>query len=199
MDVLIAFGTSMAYFYSVYKVLIGSVDVYFDSSAMIITLILLGKFFEANAKSNTFGAIMKLMDLKADYAIVIDGDKEVKKNIEDVKIGDIVLVKPYEKIPVDGVIISGSSSVNQSMITGESVPVEKNIGDTVIGATNNIEGILKIEVKSTVENSVLSKILDLVQNAQTKLLPVQNNLKFYLQVFEQGLFLSEHFELNQVF
>jgi len=74
------------------------VDVYFDSSAMIITLILLGKFFEANAKSNTFGAIMKLMDLKADYAIVIDGDKEVKKNIEDVKIGDIVLVKPYEKI-----------------------------------------------------------------------------------------------------
>ncbi|WP_150263097.1 heavy metal translocating P-type ATPase [Parvimonas micra] len=190
MDVLIAFGTSMAYFYSVYKVLIGSIDVYFDSSAMIITLILLGKFFEANAKSNTFGAIMKLMDLKADYAIVIDGDKEVKKNIEDVKIGDIVLVKPYEKIPVDGVIISGSSSVNQAMITGESVPVEKNIGDTVIGATNNIEGILKIEVKSTVENSVLSKILDLVQNAQTKKAPVQRLADKISSYFVPGVILS---------
>lgn len=190
MDVLIAFGTSMAYFYSVYKVLIGSVDVYFDSSAMIITLILLGKFFEANAKSNTFGAIMKLMDLKADYAIVIDGDKEVKKNIEDVKIGDIVLVKPYEKIPVDGVIISGTSSVNQAMITGESVPVEKNIGDTVIGATNNIEGILKIEVKSTVENSVLSKILDLVQNAQTKKAPVQRLADKISSYFVPGVILS---------
>lgn len=190
MDVLIAFGTSMAYFYSVYKVLIGSVDVYFDSSAMIITLILLGKFFEANAKSNTFGAIMKLMDLKADYAIVIDGDKEVKKNIEGVKIGDIVLVKPYEKIPVDGVIISGSSSVNQAMITGESVPVEKNIGDTVIGATNNIEGILKIEVKSTVENSVLSKILDLVQNAQTKKAPVQRLADKISSYFVPGVILS---------
>lgn len=190
MDVLIAFGTSMAYFYSVYKVLIGSVDVYFDSSTMIITLILLGKFFEANAKSNTFGAIMKLMDLKADYAIVIDGDKEVKKNIEDVKIGDIVLVKPYEKIPVDGVIISGNSSVNQAMITGESVPVEKNIGDTVIGATNNIEGILQIEVKSTVENSVLSKILDLVQNAQTKKAPVQRLADKISSYFVPGVILS---------
>ena len=190
MDVLIAFGTSMAYFYSVYKVLIGRVDVYFDSSAMIITLILLGKFFEANAKSNTFGAIMKLMDLKADYAIVIEGDREVKKNIEDVKIGDIVLVKPYEKIPVDGVIISGNSSVNQAMITGESVPVEKSIGDTVIGATNNIEGILKIEVKSTVENSVLSKILDLVQNAQTKKAPVQRLADKISSYFVPGVILS---------
>ena len=190
MDVLIAFGTSMAYFYSVYKVLIGSVDVYFDSSAMIITLILLGKFFESNAKSNTFGAIMKLMDLKADYAIVIDGDKEVKKNIEDVKIGDIVLVKPYEKIPVDGVIISGNSSVNQAMITGESVPVEKNIGDTVIGATNNIEGILKIEAKSTIENSVLSKILNLVQNAQTKKAPVQRLADKISAFFVPGVILS---------
>ncbi|MFT4451420.1 heavy metal translocating P-type ATPase [Parvimonas sp. G1425] len=190
MDVLIAFGTSMAYFYSVYKVLIGSVDVYFDSSAMIITLILLGKFFEANAKSNTFGAIMKLMDLKADYAIVIEGDREVKKSIEDVKIGDIVLVKPYEKIPVDGVIISGNSSVNQAMITGESVPVEKSIGDTVIGATNNIEGILKIEVKSTVENSVLSKILDLVQNAQTKKAPVQRLADKISSYFVPGVILS---------
>ena len=190
MDVLIAFGTSMAYFYSVYKVLIGSVDVYFDSSAMIITLILLGKYFETNAKSNTFGAIMKLMDLKADYAIVIEGDKEVKKNIEDVKIGDIVLVKPYEKIPVDGLIISGNSSVNQAMITGESVPVEKSIGDSVIGATNNIEGILKIEVKSTVENSVLSKILDLVQNAQTKKAPVQRLADKISSYFVPGVILS---------
>lgn len=190
MDVLIAFGTSMAYFYSVYKVLIGSFDVYFDSSAMIITLILLGKFFEANAKSNTFGAIMKLMDLKADYAIVIDGDKEVKKNIEDVKIGDIVLVKPYEKIPVDGVVISGNSSVNQAMITGESVPVEKNVGDKVIGATNNIEGILKIEAKSTIENSVLSKILNLVQNAQTKKAPVQRLADKISAFFVPGVILS---------
>lgn len=190
MDVLIAFGTSMAYFYSVYKVLIGSVDVYFDSSAMIITLILLGKYFETNAKSNTFGAIMKLMDLKADYAIVIEDNREVKKNIEDVKIGDIVLVKPYEKIPVDGIIVYGSSSVNQAMITGESVPVEKGVGDSVIGATNNIEGVLKVEVKSTVENSVLSKILDLVQNAQTKKAPVQRLADKISSYFVPGVILS---------
>ena len=189
MDVLIAFGTSMAYFYSVYKVLIGSVDVYFDSSAMIITLILLGKYFETNAKSNTFGAIMKLMDLKADYAIVIEDNREVKKNIEDVKIGDIVLVKPYEKIPVDGIIVYGSSSVNQAMITGESVPVEKGVGDSVIGATNNIEGVLKVEVKSTVENSVLSKILDLVQNAQTKKAPVQRLADKISSYFVPGVIL----------
>lgn len=190
MDVLIAFGTSMAYFYSVYKVLIGSVDVYFDSSAMIITLILLGKYFETNAKSNTFGAIMKLMDLKADYAIVIEDNREVKKNIEDVKIGDIVLVKPYEKIPVDGIIVYGSSSVNQAMITGESVPVGKGVGDSVIGATNNIEGVLKVEVKSTVENSVLSKILDLVQNAQTKKAPVQRLADKISSYFVPGVILS---------
>ena len=190
MDVLIAFGTSMAYFYSVYKVLIGSVDVYFDSSAMIITLILLGKYFETNAKSNTFGAIMKLMDLKADYAIVIEDNREVKKNIEDVKIGDIVLVKPYEKIPVDGIIVYGSSSVNQAMITGESVPVEKGVGDSVIGATNNIEGVLKVEVKSTVENSVLSKILDLVQNAQTKKAPAQRLADKISSYFVPGVILS---------
>ena len=190
MDVLIAFGTSMAYFYSVYNVLIGSVDVYFDSSAMIITLILLGKYFETNAKSNTFGAIMKLMDLKADYAIVIEDNREVKKNIEDVKIGDIVLVKPYEKIPVDGIIVYGSSSVNQAMITGESVPVEKGVGDSVIGATNNIEGVLKVEVKSTVENSVLSKILDLVQNAQTKKAPVQRLADKISSYFVPGVILS---------
>ena len=134
---------------------------------------------------------MKLMDLKADYAIVIEEDREVKKSIEDVKIGDIVLVKPYEKIPVDGVIISGNSSVNQAMITGESVPVEKNIGDTVIGATNNIEGVLKIEVKSTVENSVLSKILDLVQNAQTKKAPVQRLADKISSYFVPGVILSK--------
>lgn len=173
MDVLIAFGTSMAYFYSVYKVLIGSHDVYFDSSAMIITLILLGKYFEINAKSNTFGAIMKLMDLKADFAIVLVGDLEKKVDVEDVKIGDVVVVKPYEKIPVDGEIVFGESFVNQAMITGEAVPVHKKVGDKVIGATNNVDGLIHIRATTSSENSVLSKILDLVQNAQTKKAPVQ--------------------------
>ncbi|MCI5996862.1 MAG: heavy metal translocating P-type ATPase [Peptoniphilaceae bacterium] len=190
MDVLIAFGTSMAYFYSVYKVLIGSHDVYFDSSAMIITLILLGKYFEVNAKSSTFGAIMKLMDLRADYAIVIENEKEVKKGIEDVNVGDIVLVKPYEKIPVDGVVVFGTSSVNQSMITGESVPVDKNIGDYVIGATTNVEGILKIKTTRRSENSVLSKILNLVQNAQTKKAPVQRLADKISSVFVPAVILS---------
>lgn len=190
MDVLIAFGTSMAYFYSVYKVLIGSHDVYFDSSAMIITLILLGKYFEVNAKSSTFGAIMKLMSLRADYAIVIENEKEVKKSIEDVNVGDIVLVKPYEKIPVDGVVVFGTSSVNQSMITGESVPVDKNIGDSVIGATTNVEGILKIKTTRHSENSVLSKILNLVQNAQTKKAPVQRLADKISSVFVPAVILS---------
>lgn len=190
MDVLIAFGTSMAYFYSVYKVLIGSHDVYFDSSAMIITLILLGKYFEVNAKSSTFGAIMKLMDLRADYAIVIENEKQVKKGIEDVNVGDIVLVKPYEKIPVDGVVVFGTSSVNQSMITGESVPVDKNIGDYVIGATTNVEGILKIKTTRRSENSVLSKILNLVQNAQTKKAPVQRLADKISSVFVPAVILS---------
>lgn len=173
MDVLIAFGTSMAYFYSVYKVLMGSHDVYFDSSAMIITLILLGKYFEVNAKSNTFGAIMKLMDLKADFAVVLDGEKEKKVDVEDVKIGDVVVVKPYEKIPVDGEVVFGETFVNQAMITGESVPVYKSLGDKVIGATNNVDGLIHIKATTRSENSVLSKILDLVQNAQTKKAPVQ--------------------------
>ena len=122
MDVLIVMGTSAAYFYSLYHTLIGNPDLYYESSAMIITLILLGKYFEKRAKGKTKDAIRKLMGLRPNEALVLREGKEVKIPIDDVVLKDMVLVKPGKRIPVDGKIIDGSSSVDESMITGESIP-----------------------------------------------------------------------------
>ncbi len=145
MDVLIALGTSAAYFYSIYHVLIGSDQLYFESSAVVITLILLGKLFEKRAKTRTTDAISKLMGLQAKKANVIKNGQTIETDIEDVMVGDKILVKPGEKIAVDGIIVEGSSSVDESMITGESMPVKKQVGDECIGSTINKNGSFVFE------------------------------------------------------
>lgn len=173
MDVLIALGTSAAYFYSIYHVLIGSDQLYFESSAVVITLILLGKLFEKRAKTRTTDAISKLMGLQAKKANVIKNGETLETDIEDVMVGDKILVKPGEKIAVDGIIVEGSSSVDESMITGESMPVKKQVGDECIGSTINKNGSFVFEAKRIGEDTVLSQIVKLVEDAQSNKAPIQ--------------------------
>ena len=173
MDVLIATGTSAAYFYSVYNLLIGVNEYYFESSAVIITLILLGKLFEAIAKGKTSEAIKKLMGLQPKTASVIRDGEEVDLPIEKLEIGDIVVVKPGEKVPVDGIITEGHSALDESMLTGESIPVDKSVGDEVIGATINKFGSFKFEATKIGKDTVLSQIIKLVEEAQGSKAPVQ--------------------------
>lgn len=173
MDVLIALGTSAAYFYSIYHVLIGSDQLYFETAAVVITLILLGKVFEKRAKTRTTDAISKLMGLQAKKANVIKNGKTIETDIEDVMVGDKILVKPGEKIAVDGIIIEGSSSVDESMITGESMPVKKQVGDECIGSTINKNGSFVFEAKKIGEDTVLSQIMKLVEDAQSNKAPIQ--------------------------
>jgi Cu+-exporting ATPase len=174
MDVLIAMGSSAAYFYSI-PVLLGLIDghVYFETAAVIITLIVLGKFLEARAKGKTSDAIRKLMSLGAKKARVERDGKEIDIDIDEVRVGEIVIVRPGEKIPVDGVIISGRSSVDESMLTGESMPLEKGPGDEVVGATLNKLGMIKLEAKKVGQETVLAQIIRLVEEAQGSKAPIQ--------------------------
>lgn len=173
MDVLIALGTSAAYFYSVYNIFAGVHEYYFEASAVIITLILLGKTFEAVAKGKTSEAIKKLMGLQPKTARVIRDGEEEDIPIEKVKIGDIILVRPGERIPVDGIIVEGHSALDESMITGESIPVDKGVGEEVIGATINKLGSFKFEATKIGKDTVLSQIVKLVEDAQGSKAPVQ--------------------------
>ena len=174
MDTLIAIGTSAAYFYSMYAVLFlpGSAQ-YFEAAAILITFVVMGKLLEAVAKGKTSEAIHKLMELSPKIATVIRNKLEVKISVDDVIVGDIILVKPGEKIPVDGIIVEGSSAVDESMITGESIPVEKKKGDKVIGATINKTGAFRFRAEKVGENTTLSQIIKLVEDAQTKKAPIQ--------------------------
>jgi len=174
MDVLIAMGSSAAYFYSV-PVVLGVLPghVYFETAAVIITLIRLGKFLEARAKGRTSEAIKKLMGLRAKTARVIRDGKDLEIPAEEVRVGDIVIVKPGEKIPVDGVVVEGRSAVDESMLTGESLPVEKGPGETVIGATLNKLGRLKFEATKVGKETALSQIIRLVEEAQGSKAPIQ--------------------------
>ncbi len=173
MDVLIALGTSAAYFYSIYNLFNMVHEYYFEASAVIITLILLGKLFEAIAKGKTSEAIKKLMGLQPKTARVIRNDSEMDIAIEDLLIGDIIVVRPGEKVPVDGIIIEGSSALDESMITGESIPVDKKEGDQVIGATINKFGAFKFKATKIGKDTVLSQIIRLVEDAQGSKAPVQ--------------------------
>jgi len=174
MDVLIAMGSSVAYIYSAFIALgLISGHVYFETAAVIITLIRLGKFLEARAKGRTSEAIKKLMGLRAKTARVIRSGLEVELPIDEVRVGDIVLVKPGEKIPVDGVVIDGRSAVDESMLTGESLPVEKKPGDAVIGATLNKLGLLKFEATKVGKETALAQIIKLVEDAQGSKAPIQ--------------------------
>lgn len=174
MDVLIAMGTSAAYFYSI-AILLGWVNdhVYFETAAVIITLVRLGKFLEARAKGRTSEAIKKLMGLQARTARVWRNGQEMEIPVEEVTIGDVVLVRPGEKIPVDGVIIEGHTSVDEAMLTGESMPVEKRAGDTVIGATLNLYGFIRFEATRVGKETALAQIIRLVEEAQGSKAPIQ--------------------------
>ncbi len=173
MDVLVAMGTSVAYFYSVYNVISGIRQYYFESSAVIITLILLGKMLEAIAKGKTSAAIKKLMGLRAKTARVIRNNEELDINIDEVLEGDVVVVRPGEKIPVDGIVIEGTSSVDESMLTGESIPVHKEKNDEVIGSTINKNGVLKFKATKVGKDTALAQIIKLVEEAQGSKAPVQ--------------------------
>ncbi|ANP82496.1 MULTISPECIES: heavy metal translocating P-type ATPase [Bacillus] len=179
MDVLVALGTSAAYFYSVYVSIqsIGSsehmTDLYFETSAVLITLIILGKLFEAKAKGRSSEAIKKLMGLQAKTATVVRDGTEIKILIEEVVAGDIVYVKPGEKIPVDGEIVEGKSAIDESMLTGESIPVDKSIGDVVIGSTINKNGFLKVKATKVGRDTALAQIIKVVEEAQGSKAPIQ--------------------------
>jgi len=174
MDVLVALGSSVAYVYSV-AVLLGLLPghVYFETSAVIITLIRVGKFLEARAKGRTSEAIKKLMSLQAKTARIVRNGQEMEIPVEEVLVGDLVLVRPGEKIPVDGVVVEGRSAVDESMLTGESLPVEKGPGDPVIGATLNKLGLLKFEATKVGRETALAQIIRLVEEAQGSKAPIQ--------------------------
>jgi Cu+-exporting ATPase len=174
MDVLIAMGSSAAFFYSLpitFGWLMG--HVYYETAAVIITLIKLGKFLEARAKGRTSEAIKKLMGLRAKTARVVRDNVEIEIPVDDVRVGDVVMVKPGEKIPVDGVVVEGRSAIDESMLTGESLPVEKKPGDPVIGATLNKLGLLKFEATKVGKETALAQIIKLVEDAQGSKAPIQ--------------------------
>ena len=173
MDVLVVMGTSAAYFYSIYNWYIGHDHFYFESSAMIITLVLLGKMLELRAKSKTGEALMKLMDLAPkEVTVIIDGNT-FKKSAKDVKLGDVLLIRPGENISGDGDIVQGKTTVDESMLTGESIPVDKNVGDKVYQGTLNLNGSIEVKVTTDMTETGLSKIIRMVEEAQNQKAPVQ--------------------------
>ncbi|MFA5844634.1 MAG: heavy metal translocating P-type ATPase, partial [Coriobacteriia bacterium] len=176
MDTLIAIGTSAAYFYSLAATFVPSLEgqpVFYETAALLVTFVILGKLLEARAKGKTSDAIKKLMGLAAKTARVVRGDVEIDVPVEEVIAGDIVVVRPGEKIPVDGVLTYGSSAVDESMLTGESIPVEKNVGDTVIGATMNKLGSFRFRATKVGADTALAQIIKLVEDAQGSKAPVQ--------------------------
>jgi len=173
MDTLIALGTLSAYGYSVYALLFGG-DVYFETAAVIITFLLLGKYFEHRSKSRASEAIRSLLQLGAKQANVVRDGVEVSIPIEDVGVGDIIRVRPGEKIPTDGIVREGASSVDESMLTGEPMPVDKSAGDEVFGATINASGSLLIETTRVGGDTALAQIAKLVEDAQSRKAPIEN-------------------------
>ncbi len=171
MDTLIAIGTSAAFGYSLLS-LIYPTPMYFDTAAVIITLILLGRYLEAKAKAHTSDAIKKLLHLQAKTARVLRNGKEIDIPIEQVKVGDIVRVRPGEKIPIDGKITEGTSSIDESMVTGESIPVDKNVNDIVIGATINKTGTFLYQATKIGSDTMLSQIIKMVSEAQSSKAPI---------------------------
>ncbi len=181
MDTLVAVGTGTAYIYSLFvSLMIWSANpnysheqLYFEISAILIAFILLGRYLEAVAKGKTSEAIKKLAGLQAKTAIVVRNGKEVEVSINDVKAGDIIIVKPGQKIPVDGIITEGDSSIDESMVTGESIPVDKKKGDSVIGATINKTGSFRFKATKVGKDTLLAQIIKFVEEAQGSKAPIQ--------------------------
>ena len=173
MDTLVALGTLVAYFYSLVALFTG-LPVYFESAAFILFFILLGAVFEEKMRKNTSQAVEKLLDLQAKTAEVLREDSYVQVPLEQVKVGDLIRVRPGEKIAVDGVVVEGVSSIDESMVTGESLPVDKTVGDTVIGSTINNSGTLVFKAEKVGSETVLAQIVDFVKKAQTSRAPIQD-------------------------
>lgn len=179
MDVLVTLGTSAAFFYSLYESIQSAIRgtheaaLYYETSAVLITLIVLGKLMEARAKGRSSEAIQKLMGLQAKEAVIERDGKQMTVPISDVKVNDLVFVKPGEKVPVDGEIIEGTTAIDESMITGESLPVDKTAGDMVIGATINKNGFIKIKATKVGKETALSQIIRVVEQAQGSKAPIQ--------------------------
>ncbi len=173
MDVLVTIGTSAAYFYSVVVTFLGEGELYYTTAVSLMTFLVLGKLLEAIAKGRTSAAIRKLMGLQAKTARLVKNGKEIEVPVERVQIGDIVVVRPGEKIPVDGVVIEGYSGVDEKVITGESIPVEKKTGDRVVGATINKTGVLRFKTTKVGADTVLAQIIRLVENALGSKAPIQ--------------------------
>lgn len=176
MDVLVAMGASSAYFYSVVLLFIPVLGnhTYFETSAVIITLIKLGKRLESKAKGKTGRAIRELMELRPKSATIIQGGKERKVLLSDIRVGDRFIVRPGESIPVDGVVLDGESAVDESMLTGEPIPIDKHLKDRVIGATMNIEGMLICRADKVGQDTTLAQIIRMVKEAQGSRAPIQN-------------------------
>ena len=182
MDTLVAIGTSAAFLYSAYttfKIATTTMEVghghhqlYFESAGIIIALILLGKYLESRSKGKTGEAIKKLMGLQPKTALIVKGDQEIEIPIDEVEVGDVIIVKPGSKIPVDGVVVEGHTSVDESMLTGESIPVEKNVGDNVTGASINKNGVIKFRAEKVGSDTALAQIIKLVEDAQGKKAPI---------------------------
>ncbi|EFE56929.1 heavy metal translocating P-type ATPase [Streptococcus oralis] len=173
MDTLVALGTLVAYLYSLVALFAG-LPVYFESAGFILFFVLLGAVFEEKMRKNTSQAVEKLLDLQAKTAEVLREDSYVQVPLEQVKVGDLIRVRPGEKIAVDGVVVEGVSSIDESMVTGESLPVDKTVGDTVIGSTINNSGTLVFKAEKVGSETVLAQIVDFVKKAQTSRAPIQD-------------------------
>ena len=173
MDTLVALGTLVAYFYSLVALFAG-LPVYFESAGFILFFVLLGAVFEEKMRKNTSQAVEKLLDLQAKTAEVLHDDSYVQVPLDQVKVGDLIRVRPGEKIAVDGIVVEGVSSIDESMVTGESLPVDKTVGDTVIGSTINNSGTLVFRAEKVGSETVLAQIVDFVKKAQTSRAPIQD-------------------------
>lgn len=182
MDTLVAIGTGTAYLYSIYA-MFSNQDVFFEDAALVITLILLGQVFEENMKRNASGAVAKLLDLQAKEAEVLRGGEIIKVPMAEVVVGDILRVKPGQKIAVDGVITEGSSTIDESMVTGESMPTEKKVDDTVIGSTMNSTGTFMFKASKVGNDTLLAQIVEMVKKAQTSHAPIQKTVDKISDIF----------------
>jgi len=196
MDLLIAMGTLTAYLYSVVVLFfpgffpVGGRDVYFEVSAVIIAFVLLGKFMEDLIKKRSAAAVRKLMDLRPTMARVLRDGSEVEIPADDIEVEDVVVVRPGEKIPADGIVVDGFSSVDESMVTGESVPVEKKAGDEVIGATVNKVGLIRFRATKVGADTTLMQIVQMVEEAQASTAPIQRIVDKVAQYFVPGVIIA---------
>lgn len=195
MDVLVVLGTTVTYFYSAYISFFGETnvsgykDVYFESSIFVIVFVLLGKYLEEKTKCQTTDAIKSLIDIQPSTANIVVGGKEKEINIDEVNVGDIVLVRPGEKIPCDGEVVYGVTDVDESMFTGESIPVKRTVGDLVIGSSINLNGTVKVKVNKVGEDTKIREIIRLVEEAQNSRIKIQSIVDKVSSIFVPAIIL----------